>query len=166
MCLAYLGARPRLTLILKARVEQQYPGLVDWAKVEEQLVALGRQAVDAGRATPQRPVCVADRDAYRYLWSRFARPMLARSDLGELLREPLRLRPEAERVFEALRAALDTAREVRQGRQTVAAVARCFPERLATVQALLDELAREDEATARARERARAARQGSPGRRR
>ncbi len=96
---------------------------------------------------PQRPVTVADRDAYRYLWPRFVRAMLARPDLGELLREPLRLRWEAERVFEELRAALDTAMEIRQGHQTMEAVARYFPQRLATVQELLAELARRDEAT-------------------
>ncbi|MBE3598395.1 MAG: hypothetical protein IMX02_06225 [Limnochordaceae bacterium] len=39
--LAYLGARPRLTPALKARVEQQHPGGVDWAKLEVQLCARG-----------------------------------------------------------------------------------------------------------------------------
>ena len=39
------GARPRLTPSEKARVEQQYPGAVDWAKVEAQLVARGGQVV-------------------------------------------------------------------------------------------------------------------------
>ena len=83
---------------------------------------------------------------------------LAKEDLDELLRQPVQLRRARERVFEDLRAALDTAREMRQGRQTMEAVARYFPERLATVRELLDELAREDEATARAREPTRAER--------
>ena len=105
---------------------------------------------------PQRPVAVADRDAYRYLWPRFVRAMLARPDLGELLRDPLSLRRAAERLFEELRAALDTAREIREGRQTVESVARYFPERMAAVQDLLAELTKEDQA-ARARERRRPA---------
>ena len=43
---------------------------------------------------------VADEDTYRSLWPRFVRTVLARPNLGELLREPLLLPREAKRVFE------------------------------------------------------------------
>lgn len=192
--LAYLGARPRLTPALKARVEQRAPGAVDWGKVEAEIRARGgvvaaeddyglpegprpilwayfealRRGLlfadepapwDNDGAPPQRPVTVADRDAYRYLWPRFVRAMLARPDLRELLRDPQRLRQETWRVFDELRNCLSMARAVREGQQRIEDVARYFPERLSLVQELLGELAKEDEA-ARARERARAARTG------
>ena len=75
----------------------------------------------------------------------------------------MRLRRGAEHVFEGLRAGLDAARQIRGGRQRLEDIARYFPEGVAIVQGLLDELVREDEAS-RARERARATRAGRVGR--
>lgn len=174
--LAYLGARPRLTPAVRARVEAQCPGGVDWARIEAAILARGGQVADEDDyglpegprpilwayfealrrgllwadepapwtldgPPPQRPSRVAERDASRYLWPRFARAMLGRPDLGELLRDPLQLRRVCEEVFDDLRAALEVAREVRAGRWNLEKVTRDMPRRRALAEEILAQLA-------------------------